>query len=382
MNKEKCIVCNSGKIMPIIKIAGMPTFCNVLLSSKEQALNVVKGDLDMFFCMNCGHVFNNAFDYSILSYSEDYDNTLHYSPKFQAFAEKLVDHLIETYNLKGKNIIDIGCGKGDFLNLICKLGENHGIGFDASYQKERSEENPNVRFVKDFFNDKYADLPVDLVSCRHVLEHIEDPKEFLLGIIKAVGKNNPIFYIEVPNALYTIKDMGIWDLIYEHVSYFTKESIQYLFNSCGLKILDISEDFGGQYLLVEAAIGKAKENKADTEQLRLLIDKFSSDYVKKKDYWKKFIEDNEGKRIVVWGAGSKGVTFLNILEDKKAIEYIVDLNPHKCGKYVPGAGTKVIAPEFLKEYKPDIVILMNALYEEEVRKKLTSLGLESEIVLG
>lgn len=382
MTKEKCIVCSSDKIMPIIKITDMPTFCNVLLPSKEQALNVVKGILDMYFCKHCGHVFNNAFDYSILSYSEDYDNTLHYSPKFQAFAEELCNNLIRKYALNGKNIIDIGCGKGDFLNLICKLGGNHGVGFDASYQKERSQDNPNVSFVKDFFSDKYADLPADLVSCRHVLEHIEDPKEFLLGIIRAVGKNNPVFYIEIPNALYTIKDMGIWDLIYEHVSYFTKESIQYLFSSCGLKILDISEGFGGQYLLVEAVIGVAKEDSAGTEQLRMLIDSFSADYLKKKDYWKKFIEDNNGKRIVVWGAGSKGVTFLNILEDKNAIEYIVDLNPHKCGKFVPGAGTKVIDPESLKEYRPDIVILMNALYKDEVKNKLSSLGLDSEIVLG
>jgi SAM-dependent methyltransferase len=359
----------------------MPVLCNVLLSSKKDALTVMKGNLDMYFCTNCGHVFNVDFDNSILSYDEGYDNALHYSPKFQAFAEELALKLIKKYDITNKNIIDIGCGKGDFLNLICKLGKNHGVGFDASYQRERNNENPNVRFVQDFFNNKYSDMPVDVVLCRHVLEHIEDPKKFLSEIIAAVQDKDPVFYFEVPNALYTIKDLGIWDLIYEHVSYFTKESLRYLFNSCGLNILDITEGFGGQYLLVEAKIGEFTEYNAGVDKLQSFIKKFSEEYVRKKNYWEEFISIRNNKKIVIWGAGSKGITFLNVLNNQN-IEYIVDMNPHKHGKYVPGTGTKVIAPEFLKEYTPEIIILMNPIYRSEVQEIIKKLGLSTEIICG
>src|SRR3989338_9094787 len=110
---KRCLVCGSEKVIEVVKISDMPVFCNVLLPSKDKALNAVKGDLDMCFCNQCGHIFNKAFRSDILEYSEDYDNTLHYSPKFQAFAEKLVNSLITKYNITGKDVIDIGCGKGD-----------------------------------------------------------------------------------------------------------------------------------------------------------------------------------------------------------------------------------------------------------------------------
>ena len=380
---EKCIVCGSQKIIPVIKILEMPIFCNVLLSSKTEAINALKGDLDICFCENCGHIFNKAFNSRILKYTEDYDNTLRYSRKFQTFAEELAYMLIRKYAINRKNVIDIGCGKGDFLNLICTLGNNNGVGFDASYQKERSENNTNVRFVKEFFNIKYADLPADLVCCRNVLEHIENPGAFLSEIIDIVREHNPVFYFEVPNALYTIKDLGIWDLIYEHVSYYSKDSLESLFKSCGLEVLNINEGFGGQYLMIEGKIGKPRIT-TDTESInttKKLVDKFSDEYYKKKNHWEKFVNNNKEKKTVIWGAGSKGVTFLNVINDKK-IEYIVDINPHKQGRFVPGIGTRVVSPGFLKDYKPDIVILMNALYEREVRETLNSLSLISKIFYG
>jgi SAM-dependent methyltransferase len=380
---DKCIVCGSQKNIPVIKISEMPIFCNVLLSSKTEAINALKGDLDTCFCENCGHIYNKAFNPGILKYTEDYENTLHYSRKFQTFAEELAYMLISKYAINRKNIIDIGCGKGDFLNLICTLGNNNGVGFDPNYQKERSKNTTNVRFVKEVFSIKYADLPADLVCCRHVLEHIENPVAFLSEIVDLVREHNPVFYFEVPNALYTVKDLGIWDLIYEHVSYFTKDSLESLFKSCRLEVLNINEGFGGQYLMIEGKIGKSRIT-IDTESInttKKFVDKFYDEYNKKKNHWERFVNNNKEKKIVMWGAGSKGVAFLNVINSKE-IEYIVDINSHKQGRFVPGIGTQVVSPEFLEDYRPDIVILMNALYEREVKEKLDSLGLISEIFCG
>ena len=85
------------------------------------------------------------------------------------------------------------------------------------------------------------------------------------------------------------------------------------------------------------------------------------------------------QKAVVWGAGSKGVTFLNIFQDR-GIEYIVDLNPRKQGMYLPGSGQKIVSPEFLKDYQPDVVIVMNPIYEDEIRNSIASLGVSAEII--
>ena len=88
------------------------------------------------------------------------------------------------------------------------------------------------------------------------------------------------------------------------------------------------------------------------------------------------------KRVVAWGAGSKGVTFLNILETKDQIPYIVDINPRKKGMFVAGSGQEIIDPDSLADFKPDIVILMNPIYKDEISVKMVGMGLISELLVA
>jgi len=87
-----------------------------------------------------------------------------------------------------------------------------------------------------------------------------------------------------------------------------------------------------------------------------------------------------GERVVIWGAGSKGVAFLTTLGVGDAIAYTVDINPHKHGTYMAGTGQEIVAPEFLREYHPDVVIVMNPIYRQEIRRHLDQLGVRAEIV--
>ncbi|MEO1671695.1 MAG: hypothetical protein AAFR77_13070, partial [Cyanobacteria bacterium J06631_2] len=80
------------------------------------------------------------------------------------------------------------------------------------------------------------------------------------------------------------------------------------------------------------------------------------------------------------GAGSKGVTFLNILQEQQQIRYVVDINPHKEKKYIPGTGQEIIAPNFLIDYQPEIVIVMNPIYENEIRQMLNKMRLTPQLL--
>jgi hypothetical protein len=88
---------------------------------------------------------------------------------------------------------------------------------------------------------------------------------------------------------------------------------------------------------------------------------------------------DEGNRIVVWGAGARGVTFLNIFKDQR-IEYAVDINPHKQGMYVPGTGQKIVNPEFLVKYKPDFILLANPAYGKEIKRMLDELKIKVKFI--
>lgn len=385
-----CPVCQSTITRRAVAIRDMPVYCNILSKSDAAASNVKKGDLLIDYCVNCSHLFNSAFDPALMDYSQEYENSLHYSPKFNEYAETLAGRLIEKYGIKYKTVIEIGCGKGDFLSLLCAKGNNKGYGFDKSFEAGRSNEHgyENIEFIQDFYDEKYSSFDVDLFCCRHVLEHIPDPVTFLAGIKKSIKYHDKaVVYFEVPNALYTIKDMGIWDLIYEHCGYFTSHSLKKVFKLAGFDIIDSGESFGGQFLFIEARIMNASsdniEDAVPSSEISGLVNKFTENYEKKIRFWRQRLEEMKANksRAVIWGGGSKGVTFMNALQVLDEIGYVVDLNPNKHNQFIPGTGQMVIPPESLAQYNPDFVIVMNPIYAEEIRSQLKDMELSADVLI-
>lgn len=383
-----CPVCKSADVDVIFEINQVPFHCNLLWPTQEKAIQTPRGDIQLGFCNNCGHIFNIAFKPELMKYTQAYENPLHFSPHFQKYAKTLATSLIERYELHGKDIIEIGCGKGDFLRLLCELGGNHGIGFDPTYvpeQKSNMATTAQIKFIQDFYSERYADHKADFICCRHVLEHIQFPCDFLNNLRNSIRNQlNTVVFFEVPNALFTLRDLGIWDLIYEHCSYFSANSLSFLFNSCGFKVCDIRETYEGQFLCMEALptknFGTFKHDLGDNiNDLASEVAIFADKYMHKVKIWRHNLNKMEqaGKKIVVWGGGSKGVTFLNILETQEQIKYVVDINPRKQGKYIAGTGQQIVPPEFLRDYKPEVIIIMNLIYQGEIQQITKKLGLES-----
>lgn len=383
---DACPACAGERITQLLEIRDVPVFCNVLWSTAAQALSAATGDLALAACRDCGHVFNAAFDAVKVDYSDAYENSLHFSQHFSTYAERLAAYLVDTYDIRGKDVIDVGCGRGDFLSVICNAGNNRGCGFDKSYAP--SADGPrsrNLTFIPDFYGRRYADYPCDLLCCRHVLEHVERPDEFLAEIRHTIAtKTNAVVFFEVPNAAYVLRDLGIWDLIYEHYSYFCVSSLHRLFARHGFSIQRIAELYDGQFIGIECTLGTAHPplpGGMDATDVLASLDTFPERYQRKLAHWRSMAArfERSGKRVAIWGAGSKGVTFLNLLKSS-AIVGVIDLNPRKHGRHVPGTGHEVMSPDRVPELKPDVVIAMNAVYANEIRNDLASRGLSPELL--
>lgn len=389
--KSPCTVCGSADVSVFIDILQVPVHCNVLCSAYEESLQVPRGDIRLTFCKNCCHFFNAAFEPDIMKYDQEYENSLHFSPRFQEYAKSLARRLTDQYDLHNKDIIEIGCGKGDFLMLLCESGENRGIGFDTSYVPGRSDApgQEQITFIQDFYSPRYANYKADCICCRHVLEHIQFPRKFLENICNTVGDRfKPLVFFEVPNGAFTLEDLGIWDLIYEHCSYFSMTSLKYLFAACGFDIANCAESFEGQFLNIEAFPAELPAEtytvpEKEIERMNHYVEMFKDRYDSTLTKWQHKLKEirNSGKKAVVWGAGSKGVAFLNVLQIKDQIEYLVDVNPYKQGKYIAGIGKEIVSPDFLKKYRPDTVIVMNPVYLNEIRKMIQQLGLNPEFAV-
>lgn len=390
---KKIPVCPDSDLIDLIEMRQLPVHCNVLWPTQEDARNAPRGDMRLAYSPACGHTYNLAFDPSLMEYTQEYENSLHFSPRFQEYATALAEGLVKKYDLRNKDIVEIGAGKGDFLIMMCALGGNRGWGYDPSYVPDEEYMADNVTFIEDFYTDKYIDQRADLIICRHVLEHIEDPDAFIAQVRRAVGEQQSVVFFEVPNALWTIRRGGIWDIIYEHCSYFSPQSLAYLFRKHGFRVLAVNEVFGGQFLTIEAVptgvsdddgTAEAADWNAGLTELTEDARTFAANYRQKRYEWQQRLGDlsADGRRGVVWGAGSKGVTFLNALNAGDEIAAVVDINPRKQGKYVAGTGQHIVAPAELQALNPDFVIIMNANYRDEIGRMLAEVGVETEILVA
>lgn len=386
MIHTKCPSCGGQHIEEFFKINDAPIFSLVTVKSKAEALNVPRKDIELAFCSDCGFIFNRLFDTTIDYFTGGYEDQQGFSKTFMEYLTGISNELIEKYNLKGKTTMEIGCGKGDFINLLTELNEGKGIGIDPAYEEGR-QTNENLSFYKEFYSEKHGDLKASMISCRHTLEHIHNTFEFISLIRKSLNDSpDTVVFIEVPQISRILDIQAFWDIYYEHCSYFSAGSLARLFRAAGFEILDLRLVYSDQYLLIEAKPSdkpslKTFDIEESIEEQKERINTFKIKIEEQLSTWRKRLTElkNKGSKVVVWGGGSKSVGFLTNFADIDAIEYVVDINPHMEGNYIPGIGKQYQKPSFLKEYQPDAVIIMNGVYQKEITQTLHEMGVHPEI---
>jgi hypothetical protein len=194
-------------------------------------------------------------------------------------------------------------------------------------------------------------------------------------------------FFQVPNATRVIEEAAFWDIYYEHCSYFSAGSLARLFRSQGFDVLDLWTDYDDQYLMIEARPASGQNRhfpqlEDDFDRMAALVNAFPAKFQQQAAYWQDVVQKAQrtNQRVVLWGSGSKGVAFLTTLNIRSEIKYTVDINPHKCGTYMASTGQEIVSPDFLKQYQPDVVIVMNPVYRLEIQRDLADMGLVPDVL--
>lgn len=382
-----CPACGATSLDPFHVQPGVPQQANLLLPTRDEALALPTGDLRLAFCPACGFVTNTAFDAASQDLSARYEASQGFSATFNAFAERLARRWADRYALAGGTAVEIGCGKGEFLAVLCRAGGCRGVGFDPTLDPKRlpPAAGQEIEWVADRFDARAAGRPMDFVCCRHTLEHVPDVGRFLGMVRDVIGPRAWVRAgFEVPDALRVLRDGAFWDLYYEHCSYFTAASLRGLFERAGFEVLDASPEFDGQYLVIEArpALGP-RPTPADHHDVAAAVADFPRRCRDQLARWREVVDRawSAGRRVTLWGASSKAVGFLTTLDlTHDRVPVVVDINPHKRGSYLPASGCRIVGPADLAADPPDLVIAMNPIYRDEITRDLRGRGIGSEVL--
>ncbi|MFT7476827.1 MAG: SAM-dependent methyltransferase, partial [Gammaproteobacteria bacterium] len=318
-----CPNCRATNARAVYAVDSIPIHSCVLLDSSEEARAFPVGDMRWAYCPDCTFLFNDAFEPALIDYSSDYEETQGFSRTFSTWLEGVATDLIARYDLTGKRIVEIGCGRGDFLELICRLGDNTGVGVDPSETAGRVDHaaGAGLSFLREHFGPQHRDLEADAIVCRHTLEHIHDPRALLESVRAAIGDEGIVFF-EVPDVGRQLDEGAFWDIYYEHCSYFSEASLRHLFESSGFTVVRIEKVYAGQYLQIAArptAKGRPPAARSVDASIRAhwasAVATFSRNCESALGNWNRFLQERlvDHESAVLWGSGSKATGFLTTL---------------------------------------------------------------------
>ena len=385
-----CPCCGGSATRKLYDAPSVPVHSCILLSSREEAYGFPRRDLKLAYCETCSFVFNCIFDEAVMQYSTNFEESQHFSDTFGSFAKRLSREIARRCEIANKHVLEIGCGKGEFLREMCEGSGATGLGIDPAYRADEGRRNKDdsVDFIVDLFGPKYRHLSADVILCRHTLEHIAPVAEFirLIREMKSIRGDTWIVF-ETPDAKRVLDEGAFWDIYYEHCSYFSPGTHARLFRREGFDVTDLELLYDRQYIVQYAKPARKLTQphlllEQDVEEMHALAAGFPERVGESLNSWREYVRSawSSGRRVVLWGGSSKAVSFLTTLGLTEEVAAVVDINPYKQGKFVPGSGHAVIAPKALVAEPPDLVLVMNPIYVNEIAMCLKALDLEPEIV--
>ena len=334
----------------IFRQLGLPVFQNKVYPSKRAAQAAVCGDVELVQCPVSGLVFNRKFNPALLDYDADYQNEQACSPAFKQHLDAVLELVLRNFGRQACGV-EIGCGKGYFLEMLGNAGANV-TGYDPAYEGD------NPRVIKQYFGSDAMAVAPDYVVLRHVLEHIPSPWDFLARLSTQCKAGTRI-YIEVPCFDWIVANRAFYDVFYEHVNYFTLEVLAAAFGV----VIESGNFFGGQYLYLVA----------DLSSFRKPVEYHGKRFAEigMEAYLAALLRRRlqRSARAFVWGAGAKGITFSNLLlRQGIAVDAIVDINPAKQGRFAGSSGLPILAPEqAARQFEDADVFVMNPVYLDEIK---------------
>lgn len=322
--------------------------------------------LQLHQCSKCGLV---QFDCSPVTYYRDVIRAGGFSTTMTELRRRQYRHLINTYHLEGKKFIEVGCGRGEFLQVLTEFPVTaSGIEHKADLVQIARESGLDVH--RDFTETADQNLgdTYDVFLSFNFLEHQPEPETMLKAIYNNLADDG-MGLITVPSLEYILEQESYYELIRDHIAYYTFDTLRTLLQRCGFRVLE--EEMINRDTI--SMIVKKDPGLLSADLLPQHIEPFSAKPLT--DSYQTVSEDvmtllarqeQCGRKTAIWGASHQGFTLAGTLKLNDRITYIIDSAPFKQGRFAPASHIRIVAPDHVKQEPVDAIIIVAPGYTEEI----------------
>ena len=349
----KCRLCGDTRLESTLVVDPAPPNISGLLKN-DGATNLRTIRLDVRRCEGCGFIqLTQELD---ATFYDEYVMTVSHAATMQNFQSQQARTFVERFALANRRVIEVGCGDGNYLDHLCAAGAFvTGNEPSTPFRALAVKRGHNVLGGYIAAATPAQGGPYDAFVTRQVLEHVPDPRDFLAGITASLV-DGAVGLVEVPCIEQTIRHQRYFDFFPDHLNYFTKGVLGRLLEQQGFEVLGLEEGMNGEFTVAFVRWSP----RAGVATLQLSLDNTTREL-------QTFTaaERKAGRRVAAWGAGGKGIASLTAagLTD---LAYVIDSDPHKQGKRLPGVGLLVVPPSYLAQEPVASIILTALAYRQEI----------------
>jgi 2-polyprenyl-3-methyl-5-hydroxy-6-metoxy-1,4-benzoquinol methylase len=348
--------------------------------------------LKVYTCSNCFLVQIDEYKKSDAIFNNEYVYYSSYSSSWLAHAKRYVELMTERFGLnKNSRVIEIASNDGYLLQYF-KQKNIPVLGIEPTANTAKVAEEKGIESIVDFFGVRLAKalvgkgIQADVLLGNNVLAHVPDINDFVAGM-KIVLKPDGVITMEFPHLMQLIENSQFDTIYHEHFSYLSFYTVKKIFKTQGLEMFDVDElpTHGGSLRIY--AKHKEDNSKKISDNVNALLKKEEDKGMLDLSYYNNFQQKalniklaltefliqqkKAGKKVAAYGAAAKGNTLLNYCGIKNdLIDFVVDANPHKQNKWLPASHIPVVNEEYLKQTRPDFIIIFPWNLKEEITKQL------------
>ena len=351
---KRCIACGAPLWeTPLLTLDNMPASAQHMPDA--QGVKEDRGlTLDLCQCMGCGLV---QFDCEPVDYYRDVIRAGGFSKTMVELRRYQYKHLIDSYHLEGKKFIEVGCGQGEFLKVLSEFPvEVHGIEHDPHLvELARAQGLDVTEGFTETEATRFAGGLSDVFLSFNFLEHQPDPSTMLQAIYRNL-EDDAMGLITVPSFEYIMDHNSYYELIRDHLAYYTFETLTPLLERNGFQVEEcevINRD--------TLSVIVRKRPQMDTENLLecyVNLKREMETYMKYLDAW--------DKKVAIWGASHQGFTLAATTKLGEKARYIIDSAPFKQGKFAPASHLPIVGPDHFHEHPVDAIIITAPGYTDEI----------------